>query len=109
MKVVARGVWLYDSSVPTPVEVEVVRLDYDFWYSLGEADGTLGPDEKPCLNEDGHLFYLRLRPTAGADFWPDSAGFSSLEEAKLSAEARVPEGRSSAGSRGSNSRDVESG
>ena len=84
----ARGVWLYDSSLPTPVEV--VRLDYDFWYSIADGDGTLEPGEKPSLNQDGHLFYLRLRPAAGAGFWPDSPGFSSLEEAKLSAEARVP-------------------
>lgn len=45
--VVARGAWLYDGVAPTAVLV--VQLDYDFWYSVGEANGDLAADEAPAL------------------------------------------------------------
>ena len=88
--VVATGEWLYDGSIPTLVRV--VRLDYDFWYALGEADGDLEEGERPALNGDGFVFYVRLRPgwSPGRPFWPDSRGFATMEEAKAAAEAAVP-------------------
>lgn len=92
MDVVATGAWHYDDAVSMPVQV--VRLDYDFWYAIAEADETLEPGEVPGLNDDGYLFYVRFQ-TANAEgttpsFWPDSPGFASAVDAKLSAEARVP-------------------
>jgi hypothetical protein len=88
--VVATGRWLYDGSVPTVVRV--VKLDYDFWFAIGEANGELEEGEQPTLNEAGFLFYLRHRPgwTEGEPFWPDSQGFTSVEEAKAAAEASLP-------------------
>lgn len=88
MKVVVKGTWLYDGAVSMPVEV--VSLDYDFWYAIAEANQTLEPDEQPALNPDGCLFYLRFRPAQSHDFWPDSPGFGTVEEAKIAAEERVP-------------------
>jgi hypothetical protein len=50
----------YDGSVPTVVRV--VKLDYDFWFTIGEANGDLEAGEQPSLNDDGFLFYVRHRP-----------------------------------------------
>jgi hypothetical protein len=89
--VIATGQWLYDGTTPTTVRI--VRLDYDFWYAVGEADGDLDADEVPRLNADGYLYYVRHRPgwlDHEDGFWPDSQGFSSPEEAVAAAEAAVP-------------------
>lgn len=89
-EVVAVGEWLYDGSVPTPVRV--VRLDYDFWFAIGEADGDPQPDERPRLNSDGHAFYVRCKPgwVGGEPFWPDSIGYMTVDEAQREAESKVP-------------------
>jgi hypothetical protein len=82
---------MYDELVPMPVRV--VKLDYDFWYAVAEADDELMHDEHPQLNDDGRLYYVLYRPgwSEGQDyFWPDSDGFKRLEDAVASAEARVP-------------------
>jgi hypothetical protein len=89
MKVIATGAWLYDGATRMPVEI--VRLDYDFWYAVGESDGELEPGEEPCVNPDGHLYYVRYRRVrAEGSFWPDSIGYFSAEEAKQAAESQLP-------------------
>jgi hypothetical protein len=88
--IVASGTWKYDGTVPT--EVRIVRLDFDFWYAIGEADDALEAGEVPTLNADGHLFYVRFKPgewSASAPFWPDSSGFDTIEAAKQHAESQV--------------------
>ncbi len=87
----AVGVWLYDGMVP--MSVSVVRLDYDFWHEVAQADGDLAPDERPTLNGDGYAYYIRLKPgwSEGKPFWPDSQGYMTLDEAKRAAEQQVPE------------------
>jgi hypothetical protein len=89
-KVVATGEWLYDGS--TRAVTRIVRLDYDFWYAIAEADGELEEAERPALNDQGFLYYVRHRPgwSPGQQFWPDGQGFDSVDEAKAAAEARVP-------------------
>lgn len=80
--IVATGTWLYDGAVPT--EVRIVRLDFDFWYAIGEASGDLAEGEVPNLNPGGHLYYVRTRPgewSKSRPFWPDSPGFQSLDAA----------------------------
>ena len=87
----ATGLWMYDGVAPTTVRV--VKLDYDFWYAIGEADDNLEADESPQLNADGCLFYVLHRPgwpAGGGSFWPDSMGFHTLDEAVAAAEAAVP-------------------
>jgi hypothetical protein len=90
-EVVATGTWMYDGTVATTVRI--VRVDYDFWYALAEADDRLEPGESPNLNAEGHLYYVRFRPgwTPGdGDFWPDSSGHRTLDEAIAYAESRLP-------------------
>lgn len=88
--VVAVGEWLYDGNVPTLVRV--VRLDYDFWFAVGEADGDLQRGERPALNPEGFCYYVRHKPgwSAGQPFWPDSVGHLSVTEAMRDAESKVP-------------------
>ena len=88
--IAASGSWLYDGTVPT--SVLIVRLDYDFWYSIGEADGELADDEAPDLNPEGHLYYVRTTPgwSPGQPFWADSLGSKSLADAKVAAQDKVP-------------------
>jgi hypothetical protein len=89
--IVATGTWLYDGTVPT--EVRIVRLDFDFWHKIAEADEDLAEGEASSLNQHGHLFYVRTRPGDWSDsqpFWPDSPGFETLDAAKAHAAATVP-------------------
>lgn len=82
--VVAYGTWLYDATAPLPVWV--VKLAFDYWYSLGEADGQLEPGEQPKpLGPDGCLYYASF----GEDR-VDSSGFATVQEAKSAAQERVP-------------------
>jgi hypothetical protein len=48
-EIVRKGEWLYDGCVPKPVYA--VKLNYDFWYEIAKADGTLEPDEEPELGD----------------------------------------------------------
>ncbi len=86
---VASGSWQYAQTALMPVFV--VRLDYDFWYEVARADGTLEEGEVPNLNENGNAYYVafhRLRDDGS--FWPDSGPHRSLDDAKTAAETRVP-------------------
>lgn len=86
----AVGEWLYDGTVPTAVRV--VRLDYDFWHAVGEADGDLAPDERPQLNAEGYAYHVRHKPgwSIGQPFWPDSQGYMTMDQAQRDAESKVP-------------------
>lgn len=91
MRIVRRGTWLYDGQVRRPVDI--VALDHDFWFSLGEADDSLEPGEQPqVLGPDGYLYYVRFQkagdPTSPT--WVDSGGFESIAEAKALAETTAP-------------------
>jgi hypothetical protein len=88
--IAATGSWLYDGAIPTPVLI--VRLDYDFWYSIGEADGDLADGDAPDLNPEGHLYYVRTTPgwSPSQAFWADSLGFKSLVDAAAAAQDKVP-------------------
>jgi len=90
LRIVRTGEWLYDSAAPK--SVDIVALDYDWWYELGKADGNLSPDEK-ALEPDGQgwIYYVRFRnaldpsePTS-----VDSPGHQTIEQAMAAAEAKV--------------------
>ncbi|MFI1920090.1 hypothetical protein [Nocardia sp. NPDC020380] len=88
-EIVATGSWLYDDTVPMPVFV--VRLDYDFWYEIAREDGTLEADEEPFLDSTGHAYYVSFRAFRDdASFWPDSVAHRSVDEARITAESKVP-------------------
>ena len=89
--IVRTGTWMYDGVVEKPVDI--ISLEYDWWYMLAEADGVLEPDEEPePLSQDSCLYYVRFRnalqpvqPT-----WPDSCGYATVEEAVAYAESKTP-------------------
>ena len=91
MKIVRHGTWLYDNAVSLPVDI--VSLNYDFWYELGKADDQLEPGEAPQpMNELGVLYYYRFRHAGEmtTPTWADSAGFPEIEQAMLAAQERSP-------------------
>ena len=88
-EIVKRGEWLYDESVYKPAYI--VKLDYDFWYEMGKADGDLEPDETPELNEEGFLYYVCFKSDPETiPGWVDSPGFKTIEKACDWAESQVP-------------------
>lgn len=91
MRIVRSGWWRYDNAVDLPVDV--VALDFDFWYDLALADDMLDEGEQPTpLGPDSCLYYVRYARAGSLAYptWVDSAGFASLEEAMAVAPARVP-------------------
>lgn len=90
LRIVKTGTWLYDGSVQTPVDI--IALDYDWWYSLTEADGLLDPDEQPeAMGPDGCLYYVRFRKALqlAESTWIDSPGHATLAEAMRYAESII--------------------
>ena len=52
LKIVRTGTWLYDGTVEKPVDI--IALEYDWWYSLASKDGQLDDDVEPNpLGPDG--------------------------------------------------------
>jgi len=90
LKIVRTGTWLYDGSVERAVDI--ISLEYDWWYSLAEGDGQLEEGEMPLpLGPDGCLYYVRsqkaLEPSEPT--WVDSYGDVELANAMKTAEAKV--------------------
>ncbi len=91
LRIVRSGTWLYDEIAPLPVDI--VGLDYDFWYGIGEADGHLERTEEPTpLPPSGFLYYVRFRHAGetAEPTWVDSLGHPTPEHAMADAEKRVP-------------------
>ena len=91
VRIVCSGLWTYDGAVELPVDI--VALEFDWWYELVAAEDGLQQDEKPKpVGPDGCLYYVRFR--RGGEItestWVDSGGFVSVEEAKQHAESRLP-------------------
>ena len=54
MRIAMSGSWLYDGTTQRPVDI--VALDYDHWFAIGEADDALAPaDTAQPLGPDGCL------------------------------------------------------
>ncbi|TYT26470.1 hypothetical protein FZO89_09490 [Luteimonas viscosa] len=93
LRIIRVGSWLYGGSVDTPVDI--VALDYDYWYKLGEADCALEPGETPePLGQGGFLYYARFRHAleTSEPTWPDSPGYSTIAQAVAHAESKVTGG-----------------
>lgn len=91
MKIVRHGRWLYDDLIYKPVDV--ISLNFDFWYEIGAADDQLEPDEVPTpMNSKGVLYYYRYRKAGERTLptWPDSPGFVELEDAMRAAQESLP-------------------
>jgi hypothetical protein len=90
VRIVCTGQWLYDDSVAQPVDI--VSLEYDFWYEIGRADGALDDGEEPVpLGPGGVLFYVRFSKAGSTDSptWVDSGAYESIEEAQEDAQSRA--------------------
>lgn len=91
MQIVRSGSWLYDEQVYLPVDI--VSLDFDFWYEIAKADDQLEPCEMPQPGgPDGVLYYVRFRQAGSHDqqTWVDSGGHQTIEEAVRIAETTAP-------------------
>ena len=90
LRIVRTGTWLYDGTVARPVDI--VALDFDWWYQLAEADGDLEPDEKPIEPDaQGWIYYVRFKRASDTSepTWVDSFGDRTIEEAMSAAQAKV--------------------
>lgn len=64
-------------------------MNKDYWYDLAKADGVLDPEEKPQLNAEGFLYYVRFGEDGESPF-PISQGFKSFKDAVRWAENKAP-------------------
>ena len=88
-KIIRSGTWLYDGMVPT--DVHIVCQNYDYWYSLGQADNNLEPDEQPKRNSDGVIYYVLFGAVQDErPFGVRGSGFMSAEDAASWAATQVP-------------------
>lgn len=89
--VVKRGWWLYDGLVER--QVDVIGLEWDFWYRIAEEDGKLEPEDQPLETDaDGLIYYVRFARAGSTQEkpWPESVGAATVEEAVADAEQRAP-------------------
>jgi hypothetical protein len=87
--IIRSGTWLYDGIIPTGVHI--VCQNYDYWYSLGQADNNLETDEQPTLNSDGVVYYVLFGAVpAERPCGVRGSGFMSAEDAALWAATQVP-------------------
>ena len=78
---VATGRWLYAGEAPRPVRI--VALPYDYWFSMGEAEGQLEDGEEPdALGNEGLLYYPFFTQL-------DGPGFPTIIQAKGYAQSKV--------------------
>lgn len=87
-RLIIRGQWLYDKTTPMPVQI--FAINYDYYYEIAKADGSLEKEDKPELNELGEQYLIALHKN---DFFSLNGsiryGGISLEEAKQQAEKLV--------------------
>ena len=87
-KVVLDGSW--DCGNATTLPVYIIEQNYDYWYEMERADGSLSGDERPKLNDRGLIYYVRLRAIDSDPPWGvDSFGHATIEEAKRWASEKI--------------------
>lgn len=90
LEIVKTGTWLYDDTVEK--SVEIVALDFDFWYEIAKSDNRLEPGEAPqAPGENGRLYYFRFRLIGQTDLptWVDSIAYRDIARAMKGAEKKV--------------------
>ncbi len=93
LRIVRTGTWLYDGMVEKPVDI--IALDYDWWYRLAFEDGQLEDGEEPTPpGSDGCLYYARFQRALDTSeaTWVDSEGYQQLSDAVAAAENKVAGG-----------------
>ncbi|HEY3569227.1 MAG TPA: hypothetical protein VGP73_14950 [Thermoanaerobaculia bacterium] len=84
---------MYDGVVEKPVDI--VGLDYDYWFEMSKADGDVGPEEHSTpLSVDGVLYYVRFQHAGETSepTWVDSGGYTTIEKAVREAEGKIAGG-----------------
>ncbi|WP_337169932.1 hypothetical protein [Gemmatimonas aurantiaca] len=72
--------------------VDIVALDYDWWYAMAEADGQLAPGEVPARPDaEGWLYYVRFTDAANTHgvVSVDSMGYATISAAMRYAASKV--------------------
>lgn len=90
INIVKKGTWLYDETAVKPVDI--VALDFDWWYEMVKNEDGLEEGEQPIpLGDDGYIYYVRFQRTGESEHptWVDSGGERSLSEAIKVAESKV--------------------
>jgi hypothetical protein len=90
LRIVCTGKWLYDGTVEKPVDI--IALEYDWWYSLAYEDNQLEDGEEPTpIGPDGCLYYARFQRAldTSESTWVDSPGYQQLSDAMAAAENKV--------------------
>ena len=90
INIVKKGTWLYDGQIEKPVDI--IALEYDFWYEIAKADGMLEPDEQPGpFGSNGELYYVRFQRALEKEgpTWVDSIGHPNIDEAIEIAKSKV--------------------
>jgi len=91
LRIIKAGTWLYNNEVARPVDI--IALDYDFWYELGKADEQLETGEEPePLSPEGFLYYARFQRAGETSepTWVDSPGRRTIDAAMNDAQEKVP-------------------
>lgn len=90
LSIVKAGTWLYGRSIKQ--SVDVVALNYDWWFQMAQSEGLLESDEEPmAMGPDGCLYYVRFQQAASPLelTWVDSQGFPSVQGAIREAEKKA--------------------
>lgn len=77
---------------PDEHPVDIVALDYDWWYAMAEADGQLAPDEVPARSgAEGWLYYVRFTDAGNTRdvVSVDSMGYATISAAVRYAASKV--------------------
>ena len=86
-QIVATGSWLYAGTSEKPVYV--IKQNYDYWFEMEKADGELEAGEKPELNDDGQIYYVRFNTLGNKPWSVAYRGCKSLDEAKTFASEKA--------------------
>lgn len=93
LEIVKTGTWMYDKTVEK--RVDIIALDFDFWYEIAKSDDRLEPSEAPqALDKNGRLYYSRFSSTGETDLptWVDSVAYKEIARAMTGAEKKVTGG-----------------
>jgi len=86
-KIVLTGRWLYAETAEK--RVYVIEQNYDYWFEMEKVDGEIETGEKPELNEDGLIYYVRFTSIGDKPWSVESGGHKSVDEAKAYATEKV--------------------
>ena len=87
--IVQKGTWIYSESVEMPVDI--VGLEYDWYYELDRTDGLLDEGEEPePLGPEGLLYHVRFQKAGEEELgWVDGGCYQTIDDAIKAAESKI--------------------